>query len=166
MSDELAIRLRGVVKRYGATAAVSGISFTVESGTLVTLLGPSGCGKTTTLRMIAGLEEPSGGSIRIGERMVYDRARAVFVLYGGMAPLGESGTLGRVWTYDGLTWTEVTPAPPAVQPEPRRRAVVVLTDGSDNASRLDPARRSRWPAGRVLYRSSPSRIAGPSRQAR
>ncbi len=54
----MSVEFQGVVKRYGATAAVSGISFTVESGTLVTLLGPSGCGKTTTLRMIAGLELP------------------------------------------------------------------------------------------------------------
>jgi iron(III) transport system ATP-binding protein len=45
--------------------AVKGIDFAVEKGTLTTILGPSGCGKTTTLRMIAGLEQPSAGSIRI-----------------------------------------------------------------------------------------------------
>ncbi len=43
-----------VRKRYGAVAAVDDVSFTIEAGTLVTLLGPSGCGKTTTLRMVAG----------------------------------------------------------------------------------------------------------------
>ena len=66
----MSVEFRNVVKRYGQTAAVAGISFTVEAGTLVTLLGPSGCGKTTTLRMIAGLELPSEGRILIAGRDV------------------------------------------------------------------------------------------------
>ncbi len=64
------IEFRDVVKRYGSVVAVDSISFTIEPSTLVTLLGPSGCGKTTTLRMIAGLEAPSSGSIHIGGRDV------------------------------------------------------------------------------------------------
>ena len=63
-----AVELRSVVKRYGATTAVNNISFTVEAGTLATLLGPSGCGKTTTLRLIAGLERVTEGRIVIGGR--------------------------------------------------------------------------------------------------
>jgi iron(III) transport system ATP-binding protein len=66
----VSVEFRNVVKRYGAATAVSGVSFTVESGTLVTLLGPSGCGKTTTLRMIAGLELPTEGRILIAGRDV------------------------------------------------------------------------------------------------
>ena len=66
----MSVEFRNVVKRYGATPAVAGVSFTVEAGTLVTLLGPSGCGKTTTLRMIAGLELPSEGRILIAGRDV------------------------------------------------------------------------------------------------
>jgi iron(III) transport system ATP-binding protein len=66
----VSVEFRNVVKRYGTATAVAGISFTVESGTLVTLLGPSGCGKTTTLRMIAGLELPSEGRILIADRDV------------------------------------------------------------------------------------------------
>src|SRR5262245_29365469 len=50
--------------------AVAGVSFTVPAGEIVVLLGPSGCGKTTTLRCVAGLEHPSGGSISIGARVV------------------------------------------------------------------------------------------------
>ena len=61
-----AIEFRQVSKFYGEVAAVRDISFTIAASTLVTLLGPSGCGKTTTLRMIAGLELPTAGSIRIG----------------------------------------------------------------------------------------------------
>jgi len=66
----VSVQFTNVVKRYGTASAVAGISFTVETGTLVTLLGPSGCGKTTTLRMIAGLELPSEGRIEIAGRDV------------------------------------------------------------------------------------------------
>ena len=61
------IEFRHVTKRYGDVAAVSDISFQIAPGTLVTLLGPSGCGKTTTLRLIAGLELPTIGTIHIGD---------------------------------------------------------------------------------------------------
>ena len=68
------IEFRNVTKRYGtdrnAPLAVKGISFEVPVGTLTTILGPSGCGKTTTLRMIAGLESPTSGSIFMGGRDV------------------------------------------------------------------------------------------------
>ena len=65
-NSSAAVVFSGVTKRYGGVVAVDDISFTVDSGTLVTLLGPSGCGKTTTLRMIAGLEQVSEGRIFIG----------------------------------------------------------------------------------------------------
>ncbi|MBO9648614.1 MAG: ABC transporter ATP-binding protein [Variovorax sp.] len=72
------IEFRNVTKRYGKNAdaplAVKGISFEVPAGTLTTILGPSGCGKTTTLRMIAGLESPTSGSIIMGGRDVTDLA--------------------------------------------------------------------------------------------
>jgi iron(III) transport system ATP-binding protein len=60
------IELLGVGKHYGEVLAVDDVSFGVAACSLVTLLGPSGCGKTTILRLIAGLESPSKGSIRIG----------------------------------------------------------------------------------------------------
>jgi iron(III) transport system ATP-binding protein len=66
----LDVRFENVTKRYGNAVAVRDVSFRVEPGTLVTLLGPSGCGKTTTLRMIAGLEQPSEGRVLIGGRDV------------------------------------------------------------------------------------------------
>ncbi|MGH2626911.1 MAG: ABC transporter ATP-binding protein, partial [Anaerolineales bacterium] len=64
------VRLTGVTKRFGAVVAVDGVSLEIPAGKLVTLLGPSGCGKTTTLRMVAGLEYPSGGRIFIGDEDV------------------------------------------------------------------------------------------------
>ncbi|MDR3669864.1 MAG: ABC transporter ATP-binding protein [Holophaga sp.] len=60
------LELEGVVKRYGRTAVVDGFTLAVAEGEFVSFLGGSGCGKTTTLRMIAGFETPSAGSIRIG----------------------------------------------------------------------------------------------------
>ena len=65
MSSATRIEVTDLVVRYGDAVAVNGVSFTVDRGEHLTLLGPSGCGKTTTLRAIAGLEQPSAGSIRI-----------------------------------------------------------------------------------------------------
>ena len=57
------VRLDHITKHYGSTVAVDELDLKVADGEFVTLLGPSGCGKTTTLRMIAGLVEPSGGRV-------------------------------------------------------------------------------------------------------
>ena len=65
-----AISLRGVSKAWGAARAVDNVSFEAAAGSFVVLLGPSGCGKSTTLRLIAGLEDSTGGSIHIGGRDV------------------------------------------------------------------------------------------------
>ena len=67
---DTAIEFTGVEKHYGETRAVAGIDFAIARGELVTFLGPSGCGKTTTLRLIAGLELPTAGTILIGGRDV------------------------------------------------------------------------------------------------
>ena len=71
MSSEPRIEISELMVHYGEVVAVDGVSLTVAHGEHVTLLGPSGCGKTTTLRAIAGLEEPSGGTIRIDGAPVY-----------------------------------------------------------------------------------------------
>jgi len=62
--------LRRLTKRFGAQLAVDDLTLTIPQGTFFALLGPSGCGKTTTLRMIAGLEEPTSGTITLGEKDV------------------------------------------------------------------------------------------------
>src|SRR5919202_1027033 len=65
-----AVEIRNVRKAFGATQVIHGVSIDIEDGEFVILVGPSGCGKSTLLRMIAGLENITGGEIRIGERVV------------------------------------------------------------------------------------------------
>src|SRR6201986_2438098 len=71
-----ALTLRNVIKRYGrgpkANQVIHGVSAEVADHEFVVIVGPSGCGKSTLLRMVAGLEEISGGEILIGERVVND----------------------------------------------------------------------------------------------
>jgi spermidine/putrescine transport system ATP-binding protein len=76
-----AVSVRGLSKEFpgNSTPAVEEVSFDVEDGELLVLLGPSGCGKTTTLRMIAGLEEPDNGEIWLGENLVSSGQRNIFV---------------------------------------------------------------------------------------
>ena len=66
------VALVGVTKRFGDFAAVDDLTLEVADQEFLVLLGPSGCGKSTALRMIAGLEDPSGGTITIGDRVVND----------------------------------------------------------------------------------------------
>src|SRR6476620_10261271 len=61
------LRLESVTKDFGNFLAVDDLSLTVPRGSFFALLGPSGCGKTTTLRMVAGLEQPTSGRILIGD---------------------------------------------------------------------------------------------------
>jgi putative spermidine/putrescine transport system ATP-binding protein len=67
------LQVRRLSKAFGGTRVVDDVSFSVEGGTFLTLLGPSGSGKTTTLRMIAGFEEPTEGDILVGGASITDR---------------------------------------------------------------------------------------------
>ena len=64
------VTIRGLSKAYGGTTVIPRLDLDIEDGQFVVLVGPSGCGKSTLLRMIAGLEEITGGDIRIGDRRV------------------------------------------------------------------------------------------------
>ncbi len=82
------ITLEKVVKKYGAVGAVHGIDLTIADEEFVVLVGPSGCGKSTTLRMIAGLEDITGGLVRIGGKVVNDlppRSRNISMVFQNYA---------------------------------------------------------------------------------
>ncbi|HEV1999514.1 MAG TPA: ATP-binding cassette domain-containing protein, partial [Xanthobacteraceae bacterium] len=64
------VEIRDVRKAFGATEVIHGVSIDIADGAFTVLVGPSGCGKSTLLRMIAGLENITGGEIKIGERVV------------------------------------------------------------------------------------------------
>src|SRR5262249_54628398 len=77
------VRIKGLVKTFqgakGEVRALRGVSFDVLKGQLFTLLGSSGCGKTTTLRCIAGLEQPMAGEIWVNERPVFSASSGTFI---------------------------------------------------------------------------------------
>jgi ABC-type sugar transport system ATPase subunit len=73
------ITLRNVTKRWGKYYAVDNLDLDIADNSFITLLGPSGCGKTTILRMIAGLETPTSGQIKIGDRVVFDSKAGINV---------------------------------------------------------------------------------------
>ncbi|HEX7835679.1 MAG TPA: ATP-binding cassette domain-containing protein, partial [Pseudolysinimonas sp.] len=66
------LELVGITKRFPGFTAIERLDLTIPAGSFFALLGPSGCGKTTTLRLIAGLEEPTAGRILIGGKDVTD----------------------------------------------------------------------------------------------
>ncbi|HCI06583.1 MAG TPA: ABC transporter ATP-binding protein, partial [Sulfitobacter sp.] len=66
------VNLNNVIKKYGETQVIHGVDLQIEDGEFCVFVGPSGCGKSTLLRMIAGLEETTGGSMSIGDRDVTD----------------------------------------------------------------------------------------------
>ncbi|MGV3651115.1 MAG: ATP-binding cassette domain-containing protein, partial [Devosia sp.] len=73
------VSLENVGRTYGLFTAVENVNLAVEKGEFLTFLGPSGCGKTTTLRMIAGLERNTTGTIKIEDRVVSNPADNWFV---------------------------------------------------------------------------------------
>jgi multiple sugar transport system ATP-binding protein len=82
------VEVKGLVKRFGDVKAVDGVNLLSEDGEFLVLLGPSGCGKTTLLRMIAGLESPTSGEIRIDDEVVTDlppRTRNIAMVFQSYA---------------------------------------------------------------------------------
>jgi ABC-type sugar transport system ATPase subunit len=71
------ITIKNLTKHFGKVVALDHVSLDIEPGTFVTLLGPSGCGKTTLLRCVAGLEDPDGGEIYIGNKLVFSYEKGI-----------------------------------------------------------------------------------------
>ncbi|MCW5650312.1 MAG: ABC transporter ATP-binding protein [Ramlibacter sp.] len=84
------IELKNLRKTYGEAAVVDDVNLQLQRGELVTLLGPSGCGKTTTLRMIAGFVEPSGGAIMVDGATVSSPHKSVPPEHRGMSMIFQS----------------------------------------------------------------------------
>ena len=110
------VQLKHIVKRWGATTAVERLSLDIADGEFLVLLGPSGCGKTTTMRMVAGLEDPSEGEIWIGDRCVNalepkDRDVAmVFQSYGLYPNMTVAENIGFPLRIRGLPKAQIEPA--------------------------------------------------------
>jgi len=111
-SAEGAVEFKNVAKHYGAVVAVKELSLRIEPGELVTLLGPSGCGKTTTLRLIAGLESATAGSILIGGEDVthlsatYRQVSMVFQSYALFPHMSVIENVAYGLTVNGTAKTE------------------------------------------------------------
>lgn len=153
MSD---ISLEGVSKRFGATHAVSDLSLAVADGAFVVLLGPTGAGKTTTLRLVAGLEHPDAGRIRIGGRDVTGKSPAqrdiafVFQHYSLYPHLS---------VFDNLAFPLRSPARPTPEGAIRQKihevaALLRISDKLDQrVTKLSGGQMQRVAIGRALVRS-------------
>ena len=146
------LTLDGVSKRYGETTALAGLSATVGDGEFFTLVGPSGCGKTTTLRLLAGFEEPSAGEVRFdGESMagVPPEARGVGLVFQSYA-LFPHMTVAENVGY-GLRFAEV---PGGVSADERVTELLDLVDlegmGPRDPTELSGGQQQRVALARAL----------------
>lgn len=93
------VEVKGIIKKFGDVVAVDNIDLITEEGEFLVLLGPSGCGKTTLLRMIAGLEKPTGGEILIGDQVVTDlppRTRGIAMVFQSYALYPHKTVLNNI----------------------------------------------------------------------
>jgi thiamine transport system ATP-binding protein len=140
------VELDGVTVRYGDVTALADVSLAVEPDEFFTLVGPSGCGKTTTLRAVAGFEEPSAGTVRIGGVDVAGRppeARDVGVVFQSYALFPHMSVRENV-AY-GLQFRD---PPGGVAPEERVAELLELVDMTGTGDR-DPAELSGGQRQRV-----------------
>jgi len=147
------IQLKNLVKRWGQAVAVQRMSLDIADGEFLVLLGPSGCGKTTTMRMVAGLEEPSEGEVWIGERCVNelepkDRDVAmVFQSYGLYPNMTVAENISFPLRIRGMSAAQIGPA---VQQAAER---VELTDYLQRKPKeLSGGQRQRVALARAIVR--------------
>ena len=139
-----AVRLEGVDKRFGDVAAVSGIDLDIGDGEFFSMLGPSGSGKTTTLRMIAGFEEPTaGGSCSTGVTSPASRRSTA------------TSTPSSRTTRSSRTCRSATTS---------RYGLVVRRVAGDRTTRAGRPRRSAWCASTGYDQRRPAQLSGGQRQ--
>ena len=149
------LELQGICKAYGGHQVVHGIDLTIRDGEFVVLVGPSGCGKSTILRMIAGLEDISAGTLRIGDRAVNDldakdrNLAMVFQDYALYPHMTVAANIGFGLRMNGV---------PMAERDKRVREVAELLQLTPYLDRkpkaLSGGQRQRVAMGRALARSA------------
>jgi len=150
------VALEGVSKRFGATHAVSDLSLTIENGAFVVMLGPTGAGKTTTLRLVAGLERPDAGRIRIaGQDVTRDSPAQRDVAF----VFQQYSLYPHLSVFDNLAFPLRSPARPTPEATIRQKVhdVATLLRISDKldqrVTKLSGGQMQRVAIGRALVRS-------------
>jgi multiple sugar transport system ATP-binding protein len=147
------VRLRGIIKNYGKADVIHGIDLDIEPGEFAVFVGPSGCGKTTLLRMIAGLEEISGGDLNIGGARVNDLGPSE----RGVAMVFQSYALYPHKTvFDNMAFALKIAKTPKAEIERRVREasdILQLTEYLDRLPKaLSGGQRQRVAIGRAIVR--------------
>ena len=147
------VRLRSIQKSYGKVNVIHGVDLDIEPGEFVVFVGPSGCGKTTLLRMIAGLEEISGGSLLIGGQPVNDLPPSE----RGVAMVFQSYALYPHKTvFDNMAFALKIAKTPKAEIERRVNEAAGILQLNDYLTRLPKAlsggQRQRVAIGRAIVR--------------
>ena len=148
------VKIRGVSKSYGSVGVVRGVDLDVGDGEFVVFVGPSGCGKTTLLRMIAGLEDITGGTVAIGGTVVNDVAPS----RRGVAMVFQTYALyPHMTVYKNMAFGLKQAKTPKDEIDRRVRAaaeVLQITDYLDRSPRnLSGGQRQRVAIGRAIVRA-------------
>ncbi|WP_196258944.1 ABC transporter ATP-binding protein [Pelagibacterium limicola] len=147
------LRLRQIVKNYGAVPVIRNLDLDIAHGELVVFVGPSGCGKSTLLRMIAGLEDITGGDLFIGDRLCNDvapRDRGIAMVFQSYA------LYPHMTVYDNVGFSlKLAGDPPKVRDEKIREAARILKMGElldRKPAQLSGGQRQRVAIGRAIVR--------------
>ncbi len=136
MAERTDLELVSLSKRFGDVAAVAGIDLKIEGGRYCCLLGPSGCGKTSTLRMVAGHEEPSSGHVVLGGREITHLSPAE----RGTAMMFQSYALfPHLSVLDNVAFSARMKGAPRAEREARARELLELVHMTPYAARLPAA---------------------------
>ncbi|MEV6107887.1 ABC transporter ATP-binding protein [Streptomyces sp. NPDC051940] len=152
VTEEVVVRLDGIRKEYGETAALDGVSLEIRAGEAVAVMGPSGCGKSTLLSMIAGLDRPTAGTVLVAGRelgglsekeLALHRRQKIGMIFQFFNLIDDLSALDNVALSAQLTGTPARQA--------RRRALELLDELGI------AARRNAYPA--VLSGGERQRVA-------
>ncbi len=146
-----AITLTGLKKSYGSAHVIKGVDITIEDGEFCVFVGPSGCGKSTLLRMIAGLEDISGGTLEIGGRVVNDlppKDRGVAMVFQSYAIFPHMTVRENVAF--GLTITDASEAEKTAKVAEAARILQMEHLLDRRPSQLSGGQRQRVAIGRAI----------------